>query len=280
MKVMNDTKTFKRAVIFSVAAHLALFLLILVSPSLPKSSRKGMIHYIPLNFVTFPGGEGGGGSGGGSGGGGGGGGEKKGDVLAETKKETLRDLTTLQKLQEEPKSTLRHPVEKPKKEREAKKDKKATISKPQQSIQDTAQTKGEKAGSTAGTSGGMGSGLRIGIGGGSGSGGGTGSGYSSQIGLSNFPFTYYLQIIMDRVSANWFTSLVDPGVLGNFEAVIYFKIYKNGQISDLKVEQSSGIKSLDLSALRAVQSSAPFPPLPKDYEDEYLGIRLIFEHSK
>jgi len=32
--------------------------------------------------------------------------------------------------------------------------------------------------------------------------------------------------------------------------------------------------------LRAIQTSAPFPPLPREYKDEYLGIHLIFEHSK
>lgn len=222
-----------------------------------------MIHYLPINLVTVPGG-----------GGGGGGSEKEAGAPLEAKKETLRDLTTLQKLQEEPKSTLRHSVEKPKKGKEPKKDKKTVITKPQTTAEDAAQ---KKAGSGGGP--GAGSGLRIGVGG-PGSGGGAGSAYSSQIGLSSFPFTYYLQIIMDKVSANWFTSLVDPGVIGNFQVVIYFRIYRSGQISDLKVEESSGIKSLDLSALRSVQSSAPFPPLPKDYEDEYLGIRLIFEHSK
>ena len=131
---------------------------------------------------------------------------------------------------------------------------------------------------------GAGSGVRIGGGGsgtgGTGSGAAAGSAFSSQIGLSNFPYTYYLQIIIDKVSGNWFTSLVDPGISGNFQTTVHFKIQKNGQVSDLKIEESSGIRSLDMSALRAVQTSAPFPPLPRAYEDDYLGIYLIFEHSK
>jgi len=51
-------------------------------------------------------------------------------------------------------------------------------------------------------------------------------------------------------------------------------------VSDLKVEESSGITPLDLSALRAVKASSPFPPLPRDYDEPYLVIHLIFEHSK
>ncbi len=259
----QSNPVFKKAVVLSFTAHLAFFLFILLSPNLQKSSRGEMIHYVEL--ISFPGG-------GGGGAGSSGGGEEK---IAETplpERETLRDLTTPQKLQQETVPALRHPVEKPKKETRTKKEKKAVIQK-----QSTG-TRAAEAGSVKGKGTGPGSGIRLS--GGSGSGSDTGSAFSSQIGLSNFPFTYYLQIIIDRVSNNWFTSLVDPGVLGSFQATVHFKIYKNGQISELKIEESSGIRSLDLSALRAIQTSAPFPPLPGAYEDEYLGIYLIFEHSK
>jgi len=254
---------FKKAVVLSFTAHLAFFLFIFLSPNLQKSSRGEMIHYVEL--ISFPGG-------GGGGAGSSGGGEEK---IAETplpERETLRDLTTPQKLQQETVPALRHPVEKPKKETRTKKEKKAVIQK-----QSTG-TRAAEAGSVKEKGTGPGSGIRLG--GGSGSSSDTGSAFSSQIGLSNFPFTYYLQLIIDRVSNNWFTSLVDPGISGSFQATAHFKIYKNGQISELKIEESSGIKSLDLSALRAIQTSAPFPPLPGAYEDEYLGIYLIFEHSK
>lgn len=35
-----------------------------------------------------------------------------------------------------------------------------------------------------------------------------------------------------------------------------------------------------MSAQRAVTDASPFPPLPDDYDEEYLGIILIFEHVK
>jgi TonB family protein len=239
----RSSALFKKAVILSFAFHLAFFLFILLSPNLQKSSRGEMIHYVEL--MSFPGGGGGGGGSSGEGSRA----EEKSAETALPERETLRDLTTPQKLQQEAVPTLRHPVEKPGKETTTKKEKKAVIQK-----QST--------------------------GGGLGSGADTGSAFSSQIGLSNFPFTYYLQIIIDRVSNNWFTSLVSPGTTGSFQSTVHFMIYKNGQISEPKIEESSGIRSLDLSALRAIKTSAPFPPLPTAYEDEYLGIYLIFEHSK
>jgi TonB family protein len=258
-------KSFKRAIYASLFAHLCLFLLILASPSLPKSSKKGMIQYI--NFVS---------PGGGSGGSGGSGGKTPLKAAPPpAKKETLRDLTVPQKVKQETQAAMRFPVEKPKKEPKTKTEKKAAITKPEPSPSETEKESAAGGESAGGAGSGLGTGLRIGTGSGPG-----GSGYGDSLGLSNFPYTYYLQIITDKVSANWFTSLVDPGVSGNFQTVIYFKIQKDGQISDLKVEEKSGVDPLDLSALRAVRASAPFPPLPRDYEDPYLAIHLIFEHSK
>jgi TonB family protein len=256
--------------VISISLHAALFLVILLSPYFPKSQKKGMIHYV--NVISFPGGGGGGGSPGG--------GARTEEKLGETavpQRETLRDLTTPQKLQQESPSSLRHPVEKPKRERTPPAEKKAMIQKTQKPSEKSASKTSEGTGS--GAESGSGTGVRLGIGSGPG-GGGWGSGLSSQIGLSNFPFTYYLQTIHGKIAGNWYTSQISPGVTGDFHTTVYFKIFRNGDISTLEIRERSGIRSLDLSALRAIQSSAPFPPLPNDYEGDFLGIHLIFEHNK
>ncbi len=261
-------KPFKRALIVSAILHASLFVFIVVSPSLSRPQKTEMIYY-----VNFLGGGGGGGAGGGStttvi--------DKPQPIPAPVKRETLRDLTVAQKVEPETKPTMRYPVDKPKREKTTT-EKKAAISKPDP----------DKTSSTATTppSGSQGAGysLKFGTGEGSGGGGigeGSGGGGGDPFGISGFPFTYYLSILSDRVTTNWFQSLVDPGVSGTFQTQVFFKIYRNGQISDLKVENSSGIQALDLSALRAIQTSAPFPPLPSEYDGQYLGLHLIFEHSK
>lgn len=230
-----------------------------------------MIHYV--NVISFPGGGGGDGSSGS--------GSRTEEKLTETAvphRETLRDLTTPQKLQQESSSTLRHPVEKPKREKTPPSEKKAVIQKTQKSPESSSSKTSEGVDSKTGS--GAGTGVRIGIGSGPGGGGGFGSELSSQIGLSNFPYTYYLQTIHGKISGNWYTSQISPGVTGDFHTTVYFKIFRNGEISSLEIRERSGIRSLDLSALRAIQSSAPFPPLPNDYEEDFLGIHLIFEHNK
>lgn len=265
----GNHKAFKRAIVISVILHTAFFVMIVVSPSLPISSKKDIFHYVPVSLISIPGG----------GGGGGGGGIRQPETqeigVTEVPKETLRDLTTLEKLQETQEPALTYPVEKLQKEKKPKTEKKAAINKPQPKT--TTKTSAKKS-STQGTGTSPGSGLRIGVGEGPG-GEGYGFGYGDPYGTSSFPFAYYLQMVRDKISANWFSSLVNPGVSGGIRTVIYFRIYRDGHCSDFKVQEDSGYRSFNLSALRAIQS-ATFPPLPSDYEGEYLGIYLIFEHTK
>ncbi len=268
----------KRAVAVSVLAHVILLALVVAAPDLPLAPRKRNITYVSL--LGFGGGGNGGGPGGGSGGPAAG---PAAPAPAPAKKEMLRDLTVASKVKPEPPAaSFTHPVDKPKTGKPAP-EKKAAISRPEPNVLPNAPAASSPTVPAAGIAGG-GSGVRIGVGGPPGGGGGTGGGGfgggGGGFGAGNFPYAYYIQGIMDRVSASWFTSLVDPGVSGSFQTTVLFKILRNGQIADLKVEQPSGISSLDLSALRAVQSAAPFPPLPNEYEDQYLLIHLVFEHAK
>lgn len=270
----REFKIFRQALIISASVHLLIFILVLISPYLPTHTKKGMIHYV--NVVSFPGGGGGGGSGGPPGGPPGG--STQSEVMGETalpEREDLGDLTVPKKV-EQPKSSLRYPVDKPKKEKSSPKEKKTVIQKSTK----TSKPKTKSGESGSGTVGG-GTGLRLGVGGGGGGGGvGFGSQYSSQIGMSTFPYTWYLQTLHSRISNNWYTSRISTGLSGDYFTTISFKIFRDGHISEPKILESSNVKSLDLSAVRAVRSSAPFPSLPTEYKDEYLLIRLIFEHTK
>lgn len=267
-------RAFQRALLWSAGAHAAILLLIIVNPSLPKSGPKGEIRYISLGL---------GGGGGGNGGGGGGGGSPAGPAPEEKLIETplpkpqLRDLTTAAKA--ETAAKLRYPSEKTKPNRRKPAPEKTTsVTRPEPGAK-TAKTGSVSSGRTS-TGGSGGAGLTIG-GGSPGFGEGTGlGGYGDQIGMGDFPFAYYLQIIRDRISARWFQSLVDPGVTGTFRSAVYFRIFRNGSISKVEVKEPSGLRALDMSAQRAVTDASPFPPLPDDYDEEYLGIILIFEHVK
>ena len=88
----------------------------------------------------------------------------------------------------------------------------------------------------------------------------------------DFPYTLYLQGMHRRIGSNWFR----PQVAGGTAAIIYFRIQRDGKISDAKVETSSGNGTFDRAALSAVRSSSPLNPLPFGYDGTYLGVHLTF----
>jgi len=60
-------------------------------------------------------------------------------------------------------------------------------------------------------------------------------------------------------------------------AIVSFTIQADGSVSDVRVLQSSGVYLLDNAAQRAILSSAPFGPLPKDYGTNHITIQGIFK---
>lgn len=96
--------------------------------------------------------------------------------------------------------------------------------------------------------------------------------FGSRIGVDNPEFTYgyYLDRLLSLIDAQW-----QRPNMGEVKAVIHFRIARDGSIDELRVAESSGYNSFDYAALRAVQNAAPFPPLPRGYRGDSLGINLI-----
>jgi periplasmic protein TonB len=87
----------------------------------------------------------------------------------------------------------------------------------------------------------------------------------------DFTYGYYLDRLLSLIDANW----VRPALGNGVRATISFHIQRDGTLTDLKVAESSGYNSFDLAALRAVQNASPFPPLPRAYTHDDLGVHLI-----
>lgn len=100
------------------------------------------------------------------------------------------------------------------------------------------------------------------------------SAFGSEVaGLDNPDFTYgyYIDQLLGAIDARW----ERPTLGGDVRALIAFRIGRDGSVSDLRVAESSGYNSFDLAALRAVKNAAPFPPLPRAYRHDSLGVNLI-----
>lgn len=97
--------------------------------------------------------------------------------------------------------------------------------------------------------------------------------FGSRVGVDNPDFTYgyYLDRLLSLIDANW----VRPSLGSGIRAIVSFHIQRDGTLTGLKVAESSGYNSFDLAALRAVQNASPFPPLPRAYNHDDLGVNLI-----
>jgi TonB family protein len=61
------------------------------------------------------------------------------------------------------------------------------------------------------------------------------------------------------------------------EVVVAFTILADGSVTDVQLIQSSSIFLLDQAAQRAIQTAAPFGPLPRDYGTNRITIHARFK---
>lgn len=88
--------------------------------------------------------------------------------------------------------------------------------------------------------------------------------------MSESELRTYNTDIVSRVKKHWF-----PPNGNQYAGVvrIVFKIHSQGELSDVSIQRSSGIRLFDSTALKAVEDAAPFRPLPAGHP-ESLGIQL------
>ncbi len=126
-------------------------------------------------------------------------------------------------------------------------------------------------------SGGSGSLGRTGSGGGTGNVGnpGGGGGAPGIDALREPDFGPYMRELQRRIKMNW-----DPPK-GNESkrVVLLFKIAKDGRLLSCRVNKSSGLPSADQAALKAVELTAPFRPLPGDFKGQSIDIQFTFDYN-
>jgi TonB family protein len=120
-----------------------------------------------------------------------------------------------------------------------------------------------------------------GPGGGSpGGGGGLGGGFGVKIGSGageGVIDSWYVRQVEQRIGGNWLkTSLgqLDRPV----ESVVSFEVEQSGAIANIRVEEKSGILSVDLAAERAVRASNPLPPLPYELRGRRFRFAAHFDY--
>jgi TonB family protein len=63
-------------------------------------------------------------------------------------------------------------------------------------------------------------------------------------------------------------------------AVVIFDILRTGSVTNVQILRSSGIASVDNSAVRAILSSNPVNPLPNEYSGARVSVEFWFDFRR
>ncbi len=93
-------------------------------------------------------------------------------------------------------------------------------------------------------------------------------------------YGWYVTALRGRISNNWLQGTVDPNIRVAPRVYVTFEILRDGQVVNAQLTASSGVSSLDRSALRAVYDSSPMPPLPSDYRGSSVAVEFWFDFRR
>jgi protein TonB len=93
-------------------------------------------------------------------------------------------------------------------------------------------------------------------------------------------FAWYVRQVQQKVSENWLKYEVDPNISDARRVYITFDIDRSGRPTNIQIEQSSGIPSLDISATRALQRIDTFGALPNEYSGRYVSVEFWFDYRR
>jgi protein TonB len=93
-------------------------------------------------------------------------------------------------------------------------------------------------------------------------------------------YAWYVRVVNQKVSENWMKYEIDPRIQSANRVYVTFDIERNGKPTHIQVEQTSGVPSLDLSAMRALQRIDTFGPLPADYSGSRVSVEFWFDYKR
>jgi len=93
-------------------------------------------------------------------------------------------------------------------------------------------------------------------------------------------YAWYVRVVQQKVSQNWLKYEVDPRIGQAQRVFVTFDITRDGRPTNVQIEQSSGVPSLDQSATRALQRIDTFGPLPSDYSGNKVSVEFWFDYKR
>lgn len=85
----------------------------------------------------------------------------------------------------------------------------------------------------------------------------------------------YLGRVRQRISSFWNAPPVDAAGQG-YVVIVQFRLHRNGSVTGVTIEQSSGNEYYDLAGKRAVLSATPLPVFPPELTEPYFDAHFTF----
>lgn len=89
-------------------------------------------------------------------------------------------------------------------------------------------------------------------------------------------FLAYQQTLQKKIKANWKYATGKE----QLKVRVLFSLASNGEISEIKVAESSGVPEFDRSAEKAVSDSNPLPPPPAKEIARFKKLAIVFDSQE
>jgi TonB family protein len=100
-----------------------------------------------------------------------------------------------------------------------------------------------------------------------------GAGTGGYLDVQNFCCPEYLTTMIQLIQRNWNGQQDVPG-----QTLMKFTVMRDGRITSVQTERSSGYFALDQGAQRALLTTHQLPPLPAQFPDQSLTVHLNFQY--
>lgn len=95
-------------------------------------------------------------------------------------------------------------------------------------------------------------------------------------------YPWYVASVTKRVQDNWMQNSIDPAVRAarTAHAIVTFTIMRDGTVKNIRLSQTSGNRSMDDSAMRALYSIEKMVALPSDWRGSSVDVTFDFDLSQ
>ena len=102
-----------------------------------------------------------------------------------------------------------------------------------------------------------------------------GGGTGSYLDTANFCCPEYIATMVELIKRNWDSKQQSAGT-----TLVKYTIQRDGTLTNIQIEKSSGFQALDFMANRAMLLTKKLPPLPSAFTEPSLTVHLTFEYQR